>query len=111
MKAPAAEVRTEGEEGDGEDAERRRRQRQGQGQGDSGGQQDGEEDDEDSSQLAPVAARQAQMRAIMRGARELAVMTSISHPNIVQVGGGEAHGAACQGGSARQPGQALGRRA
>ncbi|GLI59315.1 hypothetical protein VaNZ11_001169, partial [Volvox africanus] len=34
---------------------------------------------------APRAARQAQLRAIMRGARELAVMTSISHPNIVQI--------------------------
>ncbi|GIL97155.1 hypothetical protein Vretimale_2885, partial [Volvox reticuliferus] len=34
---------------------------------------------------APPAARQAQLRAIMRGARELAVMTSISHPNIVQI--------------------------
>ncbi|KAG2428699.1 hypothetical protein HXX76_011404 [Chlamydomonas incerta] len=31
------------------------------------------------------AARQAQLRALMRGARELAVMTSISHPNIVQI--------------------------
>ncbi|GLI59324.1 hypothetical protein VaNZ11_001181 [Volvox africanus] len=32
-----------------------------------------------------AVARQVQMRLLMRGARELAVMTSISHPNIVQV--------------------------
>ncbi|GIL68245.1 hypothetical protein Vafri_21498 [Volvox africanus] len=32
-----------------------------------------------------AVARQVQMRLLMRGARELAVMTSISHPHIVQV--------------------------
>ncbi|KAG2496458.1 hypothetical protein HYH03_005681 [Edaphochlamys debaryana] len=37
-----------------------------------------------SVELSP-AARQAQLRLLMRGARELAVMTTISHPNIVQV--------------------------
>ncbi|KAG2449668.1 hypothetical protein HYH02_005197 [Chlamydomonas schloesseri] len=31
------------------------------------------------------AARQAQLRALMRGARELAVMQSITHPHIVQI--------------------------
>ncbi len=34
---------------------------------------------------AAAAARQLQLRVLMRGARELAVMTSVSHPNIVQV--------------------------
>ncbi len=32
-----------------------------------------------------AAARQAQLRALMRGARELAVMSGVSHPHIVQV--------------------------
>ncbi|KAG2494287.1 hypothetical protein HYH03_007640 [Edaphochlamys debaryana] len=32
-----------------------------------------------------TASRQLRMRIMLRGARELAVMTSISHPNIVQV--------------------------
>jgi hypothetical protein len=32
-----------------------------------------------------TAARQTRLRLMMRGARELAVMGSISHPNIVQV--------------------------
>ncbi|KAG2483199.1 hypothetical protein HYH03_017934 [Edaphochlamys debaryana] len=32
-----------------------------------------------------TTARQAQLRLLMRGARELAVMTTMSHPNVVQV--------------------------
>ncbi|GLC56675.1 hypothetical protein PLESTB_001133500 [Pleodorina starrii] len=71
MRAPATEDDCEEEEEEG-----------GEGGEHSGPQQ---QQQQDSHPLAPPAARQAQLRAIMRGARELAVMTSISHPNIVQI--------------------------
>ena len=40
------------------------------------------------------AAQQAHLRALMRGARELAVTASLSHPNIVQVGENSIHASA-----------------
>ncbi|KAG2494641.1 hypothetical protein HYH03_007159 [Edaphochlamys debaryana] len=40
----------------------------------------------------PTLRRRQRLQALMRGARELAVLTSISHPNIVQVGAGGRRG-------------------
>ncbi|KAG2496387.1 hypothetical protein HYH03_005615 [Edaphochlamys debaryana] len=53
--------------------------------GDEAGEEDGQQQAKEGGGGGPGGGHQRRRRALLRGVRELAVMSSISHPNIVQV--------------------------